>query len=207
MTRSSSPPTAHPVYGLDIETDTTADGLDPAVAPIIAVAVATSDGDYVIDGDEVALLARLDRLLARLPPGVLVTWYGSGFDLPFIDARAHSLGVDIGLVVEPVPGDATVVGGWHGHRHLDAYRVYRNDLRRHLDVSCSLKSVSRLLGHPTVEVDLDRLHLLDRAALREYVASDARLARLAALRRWDTAAPFIDRVGPPTGRHAGQSAS
>jgi DNA polymerase elongation subunit (family B) len=92
MTRSSSPPTAHPVYGLDIETDTTADGLDPAVAPIIAVAVATSDGDYVIDGDEVALLARLDRLLARLPPGVLVTWYGSGFDLPFIDARAHSLG-------------------------------------------------------------------------------------------------------------------
>ena len=30
------------VYGLDIETDTTVDGLDPAVAPIVTVALSNN---------------------------------------------------------------------------------------------------------------------------------------------------------------------
>ena len=72
--------------------------------------------------------------------------------------------------------------------------MYRNDLRRLLDISCSLKSVARLLGYDPVTVDMHRLHELGAQQLRAYVASYARLCRAAALRRWPTAAPFIDQV-------------
>ena len=40
------------VYGLDIETDTTVDGLDPAVAPIVTVALSNDGSDEVFTGPE-----------------------------------------------------------------------------------------------------------------------------------------------------------
>lgn len=184
------------VYGLDIETDTTIDGLDPAVAPIVAIAVCTRDHDHVFDGAEAEVLRGVDQLLRSLEPGILVTWYGSGFDLPFLQARATAAHIPLGLRIEPLDLDASrgVRGLWHAHRHLDAYRVYRNDLGRLLDLSCSLKSVSRFLGYEPMEVDVEHLHHLPLAELRAYVASDARLSRAAALRRWATAAPFVDQL-------------
>ena len=79
------------VYGLDIETDTSVDGLDPEVGAVVAVAVATERGERVFDGPENQLLTELDHFMSSLPAGIVVTWYGSGFDLPYLARRAEIL--------------------------------------------------------------------------------------------------------------------
>ncbi len=194
-----------PRYGLDIETDTSANGLDPAVATVIAVAVAGPDGDTVLTGDEPELLARLDDHLAALEPGVLVTWNGACFDLPFLAHRAGHRGVPLGLEVLADPAipcsrrDAVLVGHrgrWYGHTHLDAYQVYRRWTRT-LGVTGALKAVARSAGLRPVEVDRERLHELDAATLRAYVASDARLAVELAGRCWDLALAYADDRAAP----------
>lgn len=196
------------IYGLDIETDTTTDGLDPAVSPVVVVALSTPQADEVFLGDESQLLAALDGRLRAIEPGVLATWNGAAFDLPFLADRAAACGVPLGLRLEP---DPTVVlshdplpghegayrAGWYGHRHLDAYRVYRSDVGRVLHVSCSLKSIARVVGLTPVEVDRERIHELAPAALDAYVASDARLARILAERRWPGVAACVDLVVTP----------
>ncbi|MGB3411525.1 MAG: 3'-5' exonuclease [Microthrixaceae bacterium] len=86
-----------PCYGLDIETDTTIDGLDSRCSAIVAVAVSTTDGDEVFLGEEEDLLLRTDSFLSLLAPGLIATWNGSSFDLPFIMERADRLGLSLGL--------------------------------------------------------------------------------------------------------------
>jgi DNA polymerase elongation subunit (family B) len=196
--------TSPPLYGLDIETDTRVDGLDPQVGRVLAAAVAGDDGTEVVaDADEVDLLCRLDALLAELPEGVLVTWNGARFDLPYLSSRAERLGVDLGLHLEvdrhrrdrraPLPGHT---GGyrarWHRHAHLDVYRSYQADVAPVLRMPCSLKSVARLVGLDPVEVDAAHVHVLAPGALGAYVASDAACTRELARRRWATAAPAVD---------------
>lgn len=187
------------VYGLDIETDTSVDGLDPDVSPVVAVAVATPDGDRVLTGDEADILTSTDEALAALPPGLIVTWNGAGFDLPFLFRRSQILDIGIGLRLwtDSSRGteDGVFRGGWHAHDHLDGYRLYRADVGRSLGLPCGLKPLARLVGLRPVEVDRRRIHLLDESAVRDYVASDARLARQLVLRRWPAAARFAD------GRH------
>ncbi len=197
------------VYGLDIETDTTHDGLDPRVAPVLTVALSIPGHDEVFSGPEPRLLARLDRRLSELEPGVLATWNGAAFDLPFLADRAQLHGVPLGLRLRldrsitlrraPLRGHAGAYRGvWYGHRHLDAYRLYRGDVGRALKVSCSLKSIARLVGLAPVEVDRERIHDLSREALHAYASSDARLARVLAVRRWSTASRFVDKLTLPT---------
>ncbi|HEX6166241.1 MAG TPA: hypothetical protein VFZ30_05630 [Acidimicrobiales bacterium] len=190
-------------YGLDIETDTAIDGLDPAVSPVVAAALSTPEGDEVFTGPEAGILAALDRRLRALPAGVLATWNGAAFDLPFLGDRAAACDVGLGLRLVP---DPTVVLGrgplrghrcayraaWHQHDHLDAYRVYRSDVGRLLDISCSLKAIARLVGLTPVEVDRERIHEMSPASLDAYVASDARLARLLSERRWPGVARCVD---------------
>ncbi len=202
-----------PVYGLDIETDTTIDGLDPGVARVVTVALSCPHHDEVFSGPEVALLRDLDERLSQLAPGVLATWNGATFDLPFLSDRAGRLGVPLGLRLvadpdialrhPPLPGHrGGYRGAWHGHRHLDAYRLYRNDVGPSLRVSCSLKSIARLVGLAPVEVDRTRIHDLSREVLHAYASSDARLARVLAERRWSTASRAVDRVpAPPRDDH------
>jgi DNA polymerase elongation subunit (family B) len=194
------------MYGLDIETDTTVDGLDPAVSPVVTIALSTPEGDEVFEGDEAVLIAALDARLRTLPPGILATWNGAAFDLPFLADRARACGLALGLRLVP---DPTVVLGrcplpghegayrasWYGHAHLDAYRVYRDDVGRVLRLSCSLKAMARLVGLAPVEVDRERIHELAPAVLAAYVASDARLARVLAERRWPGVARCIDALG------------
>jgi DNA polymerase elongation subunit (family B) len=200
--------TAPPLYGLDIETDTSTDGLDPRVSSVVAVAIAgDDDGPEIFAGPERALLAALDARLAELPPGVIVTWNGASFDLPFLADRAASCGVRLGLRLrldpaipmrrDPLPGhEGAYRAAWHGHAHLDAYRLYRSDVGRALPVSCSLKAMARFVGLDCVEVERSRIHELAPDALAAYAASDATLARCLAERRWATASRAVDALPP-----------
>ena len=183
-----------PLYGLDIETDTTTDGLDPHVAAVLAVALAGEDFSAVFDGKETDLLADLDQHLAGLEPGILVTWNGGCFDLPFLRDRAGFCGVPLGLrlVHDPlIPGghqsSQRLIGGyrarWHSHCHLDAYQVFRADVGASMGISCALKPLARLVGFEVIEVDRQRIHELSEDERRAYVASDARLARALIKRR------------------------
>ncbi len=194
-----------PHYGLDIETDTTIDGLDPTTSPVVAVAVSTVQGDTVLTGAEADILRGLDDLLRSLPPGVIVTWNGSSFDLPFLDHRAAVLGVPLGLLLctserrpvqtaWPPPPDGCRAT-WAQHSHLDGFRLYRADVRRTIGLSCGLKAMARLVGLPVVEVDRAGIHDLSAAELESYVSSDARLARQLVARRMPGAAASVDR-GP-----------
>lgn len=193
------------VYGLDIETDTTIDGLDPDVAPVITVALSSPGFDEVFSGDEPGLLFDLDLRMRELEPGVLATWNGAAFDLPFLADRAQRCGVGLGLRLRLDQGIALRApalrghagayrAAWYGHGHVDAYRLYRGDVGPALRVSCSLKSIARLVGLRPVEVDREHIHDLSREALHAYAASDARLARVLTERRWATASRFVDRM-------------
>ncbi len=195
------------MYGLDIETDTAAGGLDPRSAAIVAVAVSGDGWHDVLDGDETEILRELDQRLATLSNGVIVTWNGARFDLPFIADRARLRNVDLGLTLsaddryrssrEPLPGhDGGYRAAWHGHDHLDAYNVYRADVGASLGIPCGLKSLARFLGFDPVEVDRETIHQLSTEALHEYVASDAIVTRELALHRWPTAVRATDRLAP-----------
>lgn len=197
-----------PAYGLDVETDTAQGGLDPRRCRILAAAVAVSGGVTVLTGREAHLLAGLDGLLRSLPPGTLVTWNGSAFDLPFLADRARACGVPLGLRLRldpglvsrhpPLAGHAGAYRArWYGHGHLDAYRAYRAVVR---DGSCALKDVARRHGLPVVEADPARVHELAPELLRRYVARDAELALVLARARWEHVARFSD---PPVERLAG----
>jgi DNA polymerase elongation subunit (family B) len=202
------------VYGLDIETDTTTNGLDPQVASVVTVALACPTHDEVFTGDEPELLTRLDQRLATLDPGIIATWNGAAFDLPFLADRARLNGIRFGLRLQLDPSIAVrrpalpghrgaYRAAWHDHAHVDAYRLYRGDVGPALRVSCSLKSIARLVGLAPIEVDRERIHDLSREALHAYAASDARLARVLTERRWGTAARFVDRLRPEARRGMG----
>jgi DNA polymerase elongation subunit (family B) len=196
----------HPnVYGLDIETDTTTNGLDPAVARVLTIALSSDGIDEVFSGDEPSILDSLDHHLAQLEPGVIATWNGAAFDLPFIADRAARCGVGLGLRLQldpgmsmrrsPLPGHRGAYRArWHGHGHIDAYRLYRGDVGPALRVSCSLKAIARLVGLAPIEVDRTRIHDLTNEALHAYASSDARLARVLTQRRWSSASRFVDRL-------------
>ena len=192
------------VYGLDIETDTTENGLDPRVAAVVTVALAGPGYEEVFTGHEAQLLVDLDERLGQLEPGVIATWNGAAFDLPFLADRALLHGVPLGLTLQhdpaitlrraPLPGHRGAYRArWFDHGHLDAYRLYRGDVGPALRISCSLKSIARFVGLAPVEVDRTRIHDLSNEALHAYAASDARLARILTERRWGTAARFVDR--------------
>ena len=191
------------VYGLDIETDTTPmndstpRGLDPATTTIVNIALSTREGEIVFRGEERSLILSLDRYVRNLPVGLIATWNGAVFDLPFIISRAQSLDIELGLTIipaenirpkyEPLPGHR---GGYHGtwsnrtavpHSHLDiayALREHTEDL----GLQWSLKPVARHHGLSPIEVDRTAVHLLTPEQQDEYVASDARVTRVLAER-------------------------
>jgi uncharacterized protein YprB with RNaseH-like and TPR domain len=187
-------------YGLDIETDTTVDGLDATVAAIVAVAVSTADEDFVLQGEELQILTDLEELVSSLAPGVLITWNGNYFDLPFIAERAARGEVALGLRFGPGESSRWPAAkhprpyscSWGEHRHLDGYQLYRADLGRQFKISCGLKALSRMLGLAPVEVDRTQIHLLSEQEMHEYVASDARLARELVGRRMPVAFASCD---------------
>lgn len=197
-------PSTPTTYGLDIETDTTVNGLDPAVAAVVAIALSGDGIELVLDGDERTIIAELDRVLAELPAGVLVTWNGSGFDLPFLRDRSERLGLTLGLELrldptigghhEPLLGhQGAYRARWHQHGHVDGYQLFRADVGATLHFPCGLKPLARMVGLPVIEVDRARIHELTDDERRGYVVSDARLARALVARRTHWVAA-IDQV-------------
>ncbi len=175
------------------------------MAAVVSIAVVGGEHTHVFEGPEPQLLRRLDALLVDLPAGVIVTWNGGGFDLPFLADRAARLGIELGLTLrhdpsvlssrDPLPGHPGVYRGrWYDHSHLDGYRVYRADVGASLGWSCGLKAMARSVGLDPVEVDRERIHDLSAQELHDYVASDAYLARELVTRRWATARLAIDKM-------------
>jgi hypothetical protein len=196
--------TRPPLYGLDLVTSTTGGApdplapqpgsIDPADDRILAAGLSLDGCERRFDGDERTLLAELDEFLTELPPGVLVSWYGSLVDLPVLAARAEALGVAVGLRLRPDRRDdrtapaagvgGTWCGAWHQHRHLDLARVYvdggSRPRRRRARVPEGLIPPSdELTGH-------DPRH-------------DAHLTRSLAERRWSRARRLVDRMPPAPG--------
>lgn len=195
-----APPAHTPLVGFDIETDTERGGLDPETAPIVAVAVSSATGDKVFTGAEAHILRRTDERMAELGDGLLVTWNGATFDLPFVARRAEILGLSIGLELTDDPARRSrrephrraVRGRWHSLVHLDGYLLYRADVGRSLGLSCGLKPLARLVGMSPVELDRSRLHLATADEVIDYVASDARTAVDLVQRRMPAARTVAD---------------
>lgn len=193
------------IYGIDIETDTRAGGLDPAVAPVLTVALSGRAFDDTYTGDEATLLLALDRRLTSLPPGILATWNGGTFDLPFMADRARLLGIELGLQLcpdrrltqnrSPLPGHGGAYrGAWGHHSHLDTFRLYGDAASA--SGWMSLRSLGRLLGLGGAGGPAERTHDLANEVLHAHAASDARLARVLAERRWSAALRLVDRIEP-----------
>ncbi len=87
--------------GVDIETDTTVDGLDPRVAGVISWAIAgeATAVTYLVDdrsevGGLIGLFAALHGLASAATvdsPLVVATWNGAGFDWPFLHTRLEQV--------------------------------------------------------------------------------------------------------------------
>lgn len=192
----------HIFYGIDIETDTTR-AVDPAVACIRTVALSGLAFDEEFTGAEADLLRSLNTRLASLPPGVLATWNGATFDLPYIADRARVLGVDLDLQLcrdrrltfgrSLLPGHAAAYrGAWGGHGHVDTFRLYGHTGGP--PVWSSLRTIGRLVGLGTMPTVARRHDDLINEALHAHASSDARLARVLAERRRTAALRLVDQI-------------
>ncbi len=154
-------------------------------------------------GEEAESLQHLEERLASLEPGVVVTWNGSGFDLPFLSWRAAHCGVPLSLRIFPagslskrraLPGHrSSYRATWGAHGHLDAYLAWR-DLPSEKGLPMGLKAVARRRGLNPIQVDRRQIHLLEEEQLLNYVASDAEVARELAIMRWSDISDRIDSV-------------
>ena len=181
------------VYGLDIETDTSINGLDPRVARVTSIAIWSPDAQRcLVAQEERELLIAFGQLLLDCPPGIVVGWNSSCFDLPFLATRAERCGVElpIRLVADPgiqpkygftPPHDSGYRTEIAHHQHADIAYAYKAEARR-LGVAWSLKPVAKALGIEVVEVDRERVHELSIAELNAYNLSDARATYLLAQR-------------------------
>jgi len=183
----------HPlIYGLDLTTNAASTTVDSTVHRITSVALSTSAGEEIYNGDEGEILHLVDHRVAVLPPGVLVTWQGSVFDFPLIVRRARRRGLETGIRLRadhrPAPLgaldnlDHAWCSDWYSHRHLELRRVYDAEARWWNPVQ------SRAGAEPTTAPS--------DSSVRHRPTRDARLARVLAERRWATAQQFIDRMPP-----------
>ena len=145
--------------GLDIETDTTTDGLDPRVSRVTSWSLAGMETSVVYlvrvpEAEDSALSGLLSALhglshqASLESPLIIATWNGSGFDWPFIQTRLQRL-----IEESPVVHD---LSAWPFRLHLSDERApkyepigdhpggYRVDFPLwlnvyHLDVAFALK--------------------------------------------------------------------
>lgn len=190
-------------YAADIETDTNeqADGqrygLEPLKSGITEIAFSCdtsvmSEGGTVFATDdgmaEADVIIGFDQMLYELDPGVLFTWNGSFFDLPFILTRSEILGITQHMHLHAQPGlkpkytpTAPHTGGYSAtwgtkgvmpHQHFDIMRAYERAAKL-LDAKWSLKPVAEAYGLEMINVDRERMDLLTPAERRAYALSDS----------------------------------
>lgn len=186
------------IVALDIETDTspltqeekdagfTARGLDPHITPITSIALATEHHTAVFDGPtEEDIIKHATMALDSLEAGLIVTWNGAVFDLPFIVDRAKLYDLDPGFSLipnpaivpkyDPTPGhEGGYTSYWGQATHVDVAYLVKADAELR-GVKWSLKPYAQSIGLDPVEVDREKMHELTPAQLCEYVASDARV--------------------------------
>lgn len=180
------------IYAFDIETTTDPArpgyGLDPRESPITAIAVADHTGSAVFTGAEPDILADFRVWADTLPSGLLVSWNGSAFDIPYLitryqintlphhwRARTHP-----GLACKygPTPGwDGAVLATWNTttttHAHFDISGWYK-PVAEAAGITWGLKPVAEhILEATPVTVDRTAMHTLTDQQLRDYGASDA----------------------------------
>ncbi len=191
------------VYSFDIETDTSVQadgrqyGLEPLNAGITEISLAwdpsvlPGGGAVFATGyglNEADIIMEFDKMLYGLPPGLLVGWNSSFFDLPFILTRAEALGIGHRLHLHAQPGlvpkyDPTpphtcgysAVWGTSTpipHQHLDIQWHYEAAAKL-LGIKWGLKPVAVAYGLDMVEVDRENMHLLTADKRRAYALSDA----------------------------------
>ncbi len=201
----------HLVYGLDIETEVPQGAVDPRIAPLRRVALSTPAREQSFDGSERHVLQALDAAIASLAPGIIATWNGSSFDLPYLADRAGICGVRLGLhlVADPrIARRGEILAGhrsayracWYDHRHLDAARLFRSGRRPLIPVDELLRSVG-WRGHRRRAIgpaDLPGGELSHEAA-HAYASNDARLVRTMIEGRLPGVLRRADRVAGPTG--------
>jgi len=192
------------IYAIDIETDTSpltqeeknqgylSRGLDPAISRIINIAIASSKGTVVFDGEERDILNKLEQYFRTASPGIVVTWNGSVFDFPFINDRARILKIPLGLLITENPQIVPKYTATPGHRggygaewtrengsklgHIDIAYSFKNFAEEN-DITWSLKPMATAKGLNPVKVDASAIHLLTKEQVNEYVASDALVTR------------------------------
>lgn len=216
---------ARTLFALDIETDNLMGfGLDPRNSQITEVAVCADPralNDAMRNGfapnsrcdvtvldhgvvfaaetpsEEALMLRNLDLLMMTLPSGVISTWNGAGFDIPFLYDRAKYHGLSWGL--RPIadnrlkPYYATLPGhefgyqatwrrnaGFAPHRFLDTSLSFADPVTRRPK---GLKSTARLNGMNPIELDRARIHTYSPEERAEYVMSDVVATRTLQLMR------------------------
>jgi DNA polymerase elongation subunit (family B) len=180
------------IYAGDIETDNSeGHGLNPLLGRITEIAIQGHDAASTAvfsDDDEKELLRKFTWHMRTLEPGLVVTWNGSFFDLPFIQTRADILAAASPLQIEVdenlkpkydlLPGyTGGVVGTFDSrrgrvpHQHLDISGAYKQFAADH-GVSWSLKPVCAAAGIDMYEIDRTRLQDYTAAERERYVLSD-----------------------------------
>ncbi len=198
---------ANRIYSLDIETDTRINGLDPRVSRITQVALSTVTGDIVLSAgpfvhdddpstpnlDEAALLTDLADTLAGLDAGLILTWNGAAFCLPFLAHRAKVNQVNLGarfhdqpdLPMRPgrpvvptsrYPQAVTWVAASDRHSHLDITFAFQ-PVARALGISGGLKPVARAHGIEMIEPDREKMNGYTEEQRQAYMCSDTRGTR------------------------------
>lgn len=187
------------LVGFDIETT----GLDPDTDRVVSVSVVVGrPGDRSLrlgfasttdPDDEAVLVSELCGWMRRFAWrhgswARLVSWFGSGFDVPFLVAaaeRAQMTPVGHGLDTAPVADPAgrardrdLVAASWFGIPHHDLWASWKPWADRR-GVPCRLKTVAPLVGVvPWTVTDAATAHTARLDRLVAYNLSDAALCVL-----------------------------
>jgi len=193
-------------YALDLETNTNpGDGLDPTnpLTTITSAAVyfgpraneTGPEGSIVFDDpNEARLLRSLNAFFADpdTTPGVIVTWNGANFDIPFLLTRSKFCEVTLDLTAlvhesrkpkySACKGHSGgYIAAWGDNDHADIWPVFIPVAEKN-NMKSGLKPMAKHFGFNPIEVkreEMDKLTVAERLA---YNVSDVEVTYRLALR-------------------------
>lgn len=207
MTYTTTTTTTRDILVIDLETTGLCGTADDAA--VTDIALGGSWGTEVITGlPEDRMLAMLADTLG-LFTGTIVTWWGTGFDWPYLADRYAAHGMPTPFVITSAragrPSDhhanpviltvASAKGGqWD---HVDACNAYR-PIRKAIGQSSGLKAVAMDYGMDPVIVDRADMASLTDAERVAYAASDAKITYTLAVGLGDILWAYRDRPWHPS---------